>query len=367
MTNQYILYGWQVSYFTAKVRAYLNYKSLDYREIPPNFIHFGWFAKEVDAAVIPVLKTPEGKLLADSSLIIEELERRNSYPSIIPPTPKQKILSELFEAWIDEVGLPIALHTRWSHSENYATFLQEAGKAVLPIPIKPLRNALLEKTVANKMRRYAKDVGVVPEQIPLLNKWINYVLDLLESHFQQHNYLFGGRPTIADYGLIGLCQAHLFIDPWSKRELIEPRPHLMNYILRVHNGEDCDGTWLQEDDIPQSLVPIFELIFKEFFPLVEQTSSMVQRYIKDNNTKQGQSIKRMPGSISMPMLDGYYTKKTQSYTLWMMQRLQDDFLRLPETEQTEVDKWFSSLGQPSLKHFCFGPRVERYGLKVRRA
>ncbi|MBK6559245.1 MAG: glutathione S-transferase C-terminal domain-containing protein [Comamonadaceae bacterium] len=39
------------------------------------------------------------------------------------------------------------------------------------------------------------------------------MLDLLDAHFAQHRFLFGERPTLGDFGLVGSMYGHLGRDP----------------------------------------------------------------------------------------------------------------------------------------------------------
>ena len=78
MTN-FGLYGSQASLFTGKVRGYMNWKGLTYEEkavdetIMKTVIlpHVGW-------PVIPVLQTPDGRVVQDTADIIAEIEA--TYP-----------------------------------------------------------------------------------------------------------------------------------------------------------------------------------------------------------------------------------------------------------------------------------------------
>lgn len=364
MKNMYRLYGVEISLFSSKVRAYMNYKGLDYVEKAPNFLDFRRFAKEVNARVMPVVETHEGDLLADTSLIIEALEAQHPEPSITPSAGQVQIAAMLFEAWIDEVNYIIAGHTRWSHDENFPLFRDTMGKAMFPILPKILQNWMVEKTAVAAMRNLKPKMGFTPNQIPILDQWIVELLDKLDAHFQAHNYLFGGKPTVADYALVGCCYGHLYLDPWPRRELIDPRPHLKAYTERVHSGEKATGDWFSAGEFPESLQALLSMMFTQLYSINQQTVEIVEQLILQENKRPGDVLSRFPGKIDLPMLNKTYNKVTFSYTLWMMQRIQRACAELSEVERESLSDFFSSMGVDNIESISCGPPLERHGLTV---
>jgi len=370
MQHQYRLYGLQISHFSGKLRGYLNYKGLDYEEKAPDLFDMVCrFPKKVGAAVVPVIETNSGEWLGDTTDIIEEFERRHPQPSIAATTPKQTIASMLFGAWCDDFWLPVSLHTRWSHPENYPVFRHELGKGLLPYAPNFVRNWLADNMAAAKMRDAAVAMGVVPNQVELLDQWIATMLDTLEQHFAQYDYLFGGRPTIADYSLLGCLYGHLSKDPWPRRELIAPRPHLKSYIERLHSGDrpraGAPGELLPDDEIPATLLPMFSAIFNEFFPLLEKMVESVYQLIAGENLKKGDVLPRATKKVSCPMGNSRYERIARTFPLWMMQRIAKVLAKLPTDDRAAVRDWFASFGRGELLEMDLGPDVERAGLTVR--
>ncbi|MGH6630276.1 MAG: glutathione S-transferase family protein, partial [Burkholderiales bacterium] len=119
MANKpYVLYAWHLSYFSGKTRCYLRYKGIPYVEKPIDLYSFSVrIKKKTGAAVMPVVVTPEGEWLQDTSAIMDELEQRFPNGSVIPATPVQRFASYVMELWGDEWWIPIAMHTRWSYPE----------------------------------------------------------------------------------------------------------------------------------------------------------------------------------------------------------------------------------------------------------
>ena len=93
---------------------------------------FYTFRKRNNAVALPVVITPEGEWLQDSSHIIDSLEQRFRENPVLPATPVLRMAAYLFELWGDEFWLPLAMHTRWSQPENIPSLVAEAGDGLYP-------------------------------------------------------------------------------------------------------------------------------------------------------------------------------------------------------------------------------------------
>ena len=358
----YTLYGWHLSYFTGKVLCYLNYKQIPFVHRDVDMTTLMWRIKrKVGAVVMPVLVTPEQQWIDDSSLIIDHLEQRFSDASVIPATPVQRFASYLLEAWGDEWWVPIAMHTRWTYPENYSLFEREAGSALLPnFPAFMQRRAVAK--VATTLRGMLHTVGVRTEQFAVMERWTVEMLDLLEQHFTQHQYLFGARATIGDFGLIGTMYGHLGRDPWPARELIAPRPHLRAWIDRMAKAPaQSKGELLADDAISETLAPVFRAIFAEFVPLLEGINQQVKAALPA--LAAGRALPRGLADVDVPMGAGRFRRKALPYTLWMAQRTLDIYRQMSPDEQQNVCDWLTPLGGASFLALDI-PRLTLHGLRV---
>ncbi|MBP6701711.1 MAG: glutathione S-transferase N-terminal domain-containing protein, partial [Halioglobus sp.] len=80
------------SLYSGKVRSYLIKKGLPFRELLPPHPRFG--AQVIPAVrqfVVPILETTDGQFIQDSTVIIEELERRFPERPMLPTTPVQRV------------------------------------------------------------------------------------------------------------------------------------------------------------------------------------------------------------------------------------------------------------------------------------
>ena len=363
VARPFVLYGWHLSYYTGKVRCYLRYKQLPFVDTPVDFVTLIMRVKRrTGAVVMPVVVTPQGEWLQDSSAIIDELERRFPERPVIPSTPVRRFAAYLLETWGDEWWIPVAMHTRWSYPENYTLFEREGGKALLPRWPKFLRDRAVA-TAANAMRSYLSRIGIVPEQTPLLERWTSDMLDTLDAHFAVHRFLLGDAPTIADFGLIGTMYGHLGRDPWPKRELIDPRKHLRAWIDRMAEpDQSVPEPRIASDDVPASLAPVFRSIAAEFLPMIEATLDAVNRHGK-SAVRDEDVLPRGLDPITYPLGSGRYARIAVPFMLWKIQRLNAVYHAMGANEQGSVRRWLETIGCARLLDLSI-PQLRRVALRV---
>lgn len=364
MRDRYRLYAWELSYFSGKVRAYLRYKGIPFDEEPIDFFGFSVVAKRrAGASAIPIVVTPEGEWIQDSSVILDRLEARFPARAIVPRTPVQRFVAYLLELWGDEFWIPTAMHTRWNHPENYPLFEREVGDHLLPHFPRFARNRAAAYA-ANRMRAHREAVGFVPSQAEKLERWTHAMLDRLDRHFAEHPYLLGARPSLADFALTGPLYGHLGRDPWPKRELIAKRPNVRHYIDRMASPPPIVGEFLDGDRLPETLWPIVEVASREMLPWVSATRDAVTEFASRNDT--GRPIPRGLGMIEFRLDVGTYRRAALPYVLWMVQRMSDVQRAQSAGDQASVRRAMAAFGGEGWLDLDL-PRVERQGLRIRLA
>lgn len=367
MKHQYILHGWKLSYFTAKVRAYMQYKQFDFedREMGAYDLMVR-IPKKTGASVMPVVQTKSGEWLQDTTEIIAALESHHPSPPIGTATPVQEITAMLLEIWADEFWIPAAMHYRWSYKGNYPLFEHDGGNALAPYAPKFLRRKLVAH-IAGKLKGYLPGVGVTPKQNPLIERWANTNLDLLEAHFSELPYLLGSQPTIADFALIGPLHAHLNRDPETKRLLMDSRPKVQDWIARVIQGKQAARPLTANQAAAETLSPIMQGLFDELILQCFAIADLVNHFVQDNQKQSGDGLPRGIGEITFPTLDGEFTRMATPYTLWMLQRVQRRYQSYTDSEQQQVDRWLEGFQQRPLSDWNLGPALSRKALSTRLA
>src|SRR5262245_29842626 len=192
---RYRFYAAEVSYFSAKPRPALRYKHVPFDEVLPTPEAYREVIRpRTGLSQIPVLVTPEDEVFQDSSVILDELERRFPEPPLYPTTPRQRMLGYLLEIYTDEFLMLPGVHYRWSYEESktkaIADFAALSGDA---------DNAT---RFAESVQAFTRMVGVSPETAPAIEAHTTELLRAFDAHLATHPYVLGARPSLGDCALM---------------------------------------------------------------------------------------------------------------------------------------------------------------------
>jgi glutathione S-transferase len=272
--QHYTLWGTPHSLYTGKIRSYLIKKGLPFRELCPPHPRFRAEIKPaIRLKVAPVLETPDGQILQDTTEMIEHLEARFPAPMMIPAAPLQRAVAWLVGAFGSESLLPAAMSYRWTYRDQQEYFLRaEFGRGVHAGPDREARLAA-GLQLMNYFNDFLPILGVTPQSQRTVETAYLELLDALDSHFQHYPYILGGRPSIADCGLMAPLYAHLARDPVPATLMKNMAPNVYRWTERMNlaaiaDGEfpDCPETYVPKDAIPPSLEPVLRLMFQDWRP-----------------------------------------------------------------------------------------------------
>lgn len=321
------LYGSPASLFSGKVRAYLDWKGVDYREVrpDPDFI-----VAEVGRMVIPVVKLDDGTVLQDSTVIIDHFEQTEATPSVYPDTPRQKLAALLLETYGDEWLVIPAMHYRWNYNEEW--IYGEFGRNLAP-DAAPAAQVAAGKAVGERFKGFTPMLGVNEGSIPGIEKSYETLLANLDMHFSQHKFLLGTRPSIGDYGLIGPLFAHLYRDPASGEIMKRLAPEVTRWVERMVEPEQPGkGEFLGGDVVPDTLLPVLRRMMREQLPNLARTSQLMAEWGASTNDKE---LPRAVGQAEYTV-EGHQTSRFAApFSLWMLQRA-TDFLASLDSQDREA-------------------------------
>lgn len=362
MEQGYKLYGGEVSYFTGKVRAYLDWKNLPYEEVLSDAQAFkNVILPRVGFPVIPVMITPEDACLQDTTEIIDALEQRHPGPSIYPDTPCQRLVALLLELYGDEWLVIPAMHYRWHYNREWA--MREFG--ALNSPHASAEEQLeIGSKLAKPFAGAAVLLGAEPHMHAAVERSYEGLLDELSQHFEQHDFLLGSRPSIGDFGLYGPLYAHQYRDPWTGAHMRRHAPRVAQWVERMQQPAPLAGAFLADDAVPETLLPVLRRMFREQFPVLEDSAIRAAQWMADNP---GQVVPRAIGFHEFE-LEGQRGKRiVRPYSLWMLQRARDYYLSLAGEEKQAADQLLERCGGAIFQRFGAMPRVARAGLSVKPA
>lgn len=239
----YKLYGGLGSPYSMKMRAVLRYRRLPHQWIAANNpqVMAPLFA-QVKAPVIPVLEFPDGTVMNDSTPLVLELERRHpGERSIVPDDAGQAFLATLLEDFADEWGTKAMFHYRWARERDQRQMSQWLAFDRLKGRGREAIQAAAELFRARQMGRMAL-VGCTPQNAPLIEATAQRVYALLDRMAAEDLYLFGSRPSLADFAWFGQL-SQLAVDPTPHDLMRETAPLLMRWLVNIDDASGIDGEW----------------------------------------------------------------------------------------------------------------------------
>lgn len=343
MVDVYTLYGTEVSLYSGKTRAYLRWKRIPFIEqLSTLEVYRDIIVPNIGRRVIPVLRTPEGEYLQDTTAIIDALEPRFPQPSVYPPTPAQRLVSLLFELYGDEWLVMPAMHYRWQRKrENLLFILDEFGRTMRPQTPRLLRPfiGLLPALVFGGM--YQNYFGIGRRMHAAVERSYEGFLDEFDAHLREHAFLLGARPSIGDFGLIAPLYAHLYRDPAPGRLMRARAPNVARWVERMQQPAGYDGPLLADDAIAPTLMPQLARIFREQVPVLLDTVQAVHAWCTTH--VDADALPRVIGRHSFTLEGQRSERAIQPYSQWMFQRPALFYQGLAHADRARIDALFADI------------------------
>ncbi len=335
------LYGSHFSLFTGKARSYLKKKGIRYHEITSTLkVYKNFIIPRTGVRFIPVIQTEDDRVIQDTTVIIDTLEKEYPDRSVYPEGPKQKLVSLLLEVYGDEWLVIPAMHYRWNFPEQNEKFIYAAfGSMVLPNAPAFIQR-ILGKKVGAKFKGFVPRLGITDANIPALEASYEQLLSDLNSHFEQHDYLLGGRPSIGDFGLIGPMYAHLYRDPAPGELMKRVAPDVCKWVERMISDELPQGEFLSDDEIPETLLPVLQRMANEQLPVLLDTDQKLTQW--RNQHADAKEVERFIGMHDFTVEGVTASRAVLPFSLWMFKRPVDFYQSLDD--KGDVDKMLVKAG-----------------------
>jgi glutathione S-transferase len=262
MAENYRIFGSELSGYSVKVRSYFRYKGLPHEWILRSPATQSEFQKYAKLPLVPLVVTPQGEGLQDSTPIIERFEAAS--PSLTPEDPTLAFLSALIEEYGDEWGNKWMFHYRWTYpADCWATAeriaVQMAGaQGTLAV-------AQARGSVAERMSGRLGFVGSNPTTGLLIEASFKRMLEILDTHLAARPYVLGGQPSMADFGLWGqLYEAAT--DPTAGGLMRASSPNVMAWVQRMTSPR-AEGAFEDWASLSGGLLPLLtEEVGRLFLP-----------------------------------------------------------------------------------------------------
>ncbi|MDP1839610.1 MAG: glutathione S-transferase family protein [Reyranella sp.] len=227
----YRIFGSELSPYSVKVRSFFRYKNVAHEWILRSPAVQAEFQKYAKLPLVPLVVTPEGDGLQDSTPILERFEASTPEPSTVPADPALAFLSALLEEYGDEWGNKWMFHYRWRYQPDVWSTAERIAVQMMGAQ-GTLAVAQARAAVAERMMGRLGFVGSNDRTQPLIEASFKQVLALLNAHLATRPYVLGGRPAMADFGL----WAQLYeaaTDPTPGAIMRASAPHVMAWVQRM--------------------------------------------------------------------------------------------------------------------------------------
>lgn len=239
MSGHYTVYGALGSPYSMKVRAAMRYRRLPHVWTQLTAANRDSVMSRVPVPVIPVVAYPDGTWRNDSTPVLLDLEARYTSRRLLPDAPAHRFFALLLEDMADEWGTKFMFHYRWWYARDrhdvsrwiaYDTLAGQGEGAV---------EAMAQAFGARQVGRMAL-VGCTEQNKPLIEETAEEVLRLLNAIALEGPYLFGTRPSIADFSWMGQL-SQLASDPTPEQRMREIAPYAFRWLAQMDDAGGLEG------------------------------------------------------------------------------------------------------------------------------
>lgn len=251
----YRLFGAETSAYSTKMRSYLAYKGVAFDWLPRTKAREDDFRTYSRFPTLPVLVTASGFAVHDTTPMMEALEADSPEPSATPADPATAFLACVLEEYADVWLAKAVFHYRWTRKKDQrlaaARSIEEYYAGEEPEDRKAKEDLAIE-TMIGQMRV----MGLEGEIGAVVEKSFKRFVKLLDDHLRKHLFIFGGRPSIADFAIAGQL-IQMMKDP-TPAKIIEKDGEFVAKWCEFMAAPTASGPFEALEDLKETLAPIFK-------------------------------------------------------------------------------------------------------------
>jgi len=300
MSDPIKVFGNVGSPYTQKILSLLRYKNIPYTvswgDVVQNLSFLDIQPPKPVLLPTIVLKDKNGSDICktDTTPIIRYLEDIYKDKSVIPNSSVLCFLNYLLEDFADEWTTKYMFHYRWYFNED----AENAKKMLVlqhKIDIDDESMNQFSDVIADRQINRLWVVGSNNDTANLIDQSYKRYLLLMENHLKHLPFMFGQRPSSSDFGLYGQLTQLVGFDPTPRNIAYKNSPrtvswvNIMSDLSGLHDSggigeffgvkgnksdnksklnyfDDNDYGWIDIDNIPDSLIQIFNEVGKVYIP-----------------------------------------------------------------------------------------------------
>ena len=258
----YRLFGAETSAYSTKMRSYLKYKAFSFDWVPRTQDSEEELKRLSRFGTLPVLVTSSGFAVHDTTPMMEALEADSPEPSATPADPATAFLACVLEEYADVWLAKSAFHYRWTRKKDQRLAAQRSIEEYYPAGAPGDRKAT-EDLAIETMAGQLKTMQLDGELGPVVEKSFKKFIKLLDEHLKKHLFIFGDRPSIADFAIAGQL-IQMLKDP-TPTKIIEKDGEFVAKWCEFMSAPMASGPFAALDDLKETLAPLFAEDLAAFF------------------------------------------------------------------------------------------------------
>ena len=300
MSDPIKVFGNVGSPYTQKILSLLRYKNIPYTvswgDVVQNLSFLDIQPPKPVLLPTIVLKDKNGSDICktDTTPIIRYLEDIYKDKSVIPNSSVLRFLNYLLEDFADEWTTKYMFHYRWYFNED----AENAKKMLVlqhKIDIDDESMNQFSDVIADRQINRLWVVGSNNDTADLIDQSYKRYLLLMENHLKHLPFMFGQRPSSSDFGLYGQLTQLVGFDPTPRNIAYKNSPRTVSWVnimsdlsglhdsggigeffgvkgnksdnkTKLNYFDDNDYGWIDIDNIPDSLIQIFNEVGKVYIP-----------------------------------------------------------------------------------------------------
>ena len=333
------VFGAPASPYTQKMISILRYRHIAYEvfmgDVPGRLNRLDGI-EPPKPILLPtlLLKDDSGELKAttDTTPIIRRFENEYADRKLLPEDPALSFINYLLEDFGDEWVTKYMMHYRWyfdKDADNASTILPLSDLAV-NMPDEILKDA--KKYVHDRQTGRLWVVGSNDTTADLIDASYKRFLKLMDDHLSISKFLFGEKPSSADFAIYGQLTQLIGFDPTSRKIAYENSLRLVSWldVMVDLSGHDVDSSqWTSLEDSPDSLKAIMKEFGRVYVPALLENAKAIMEGQDTWETE-------IDGSI--------WKQKAFPYQAKCLKWIKEEFNSLSEDDQSRVREFLDGTG-----------------------
>jgi glutathione S-transferase len=341
-TDQHLLYAIKSDFYSAKVRASLDYQAIIYDELVPTETDIEQVLLEQTGQMdCPVFVSSDQSLLETNIHFVQSLEASAFVTRpVLPDKPLLRFVVQLIELYCDSFLILPALYMRWGYDES-AINANVRLKRIFPSPLQAQLHA-------NKERQKLTLYGLTSHNGPFFEYHAEQMVHILDKHFEGYRFVLGERLSLADLALMGPLYAHFYQDVRPRELLLNKAPYVMQWLERMMQADSQESQvhplpeWSSLSHLPETLYPLIQLIGDDVFQFWKENLDAWE-YWAANDRAKGEPLPKFVSAHRFIWNAVAVEQPTSVAHVWQLQNLLEGYQKCDPGDQELIANLLESL------------------------